>query len=220
MRSKDKQKEAAKKVIAAMTIGTDVNDLFPDMVNCIQTMDIELKKLVYLYLINYSKSNPDKAFMAVNTFIRDASNPNALIRALAIRTMGCIKVDKIAEYVCEPLRACLRDEDPYVRKTAALGVAKLNDINPDLVEEQGFIELLHELIGDSNPTVVANAVAALNEINEVGSSDVLQVRRSRARSLKIHQPPRCQTLCAPNPLRSALLNAQINLRACSSTRGF
>ncbi len=31
--------------------------------------DIELKKLVYLYLINYAKSNPDLAILAVNTFV-------------------------------------------------------------------------------------------------------------------------------------------------------
>lgn len=36
----------------------------------------------------------------------------------------------------------LQDDDPYVRKTAAVSVAKLHDINGRLVEEQGFIELL------------------------------------------------------------------------------
>ena len=43
-------------------------------------------------------------------------------------------------------------------------MAKLYDINPDLVEVQGFLDMLQELISDSNPTVVANAVAALSEI--------------------------------------------------------
>ena len=67
--------------------------------------------------------------------------------------------------MCEPLRRCLKDEDPYVRKTAAICVAKLYDINADLVKDQGFIDKLMELISDSNPMVVANAVAALAEIN-------------------------------------------------------
>ena len=31
-------------------------------------------------------------------------------RALAVRTMGCIRVEKITEYLCEPLRKCLKDE--------------------------------------------------------------------------------------------------------------
>lgn len=65
-----KKKEAVKKVIAAMTVGKDVSMLFPDVVNCMQTEDLELKKLVYLYLINYAKTQPDLAIMAVNTFVK------------------------------------------------------------------------------------------------------------------------------------------------------
>jgi AP-1 complex subunit beta-1 len=123
---------------------------------------------VYLYLINYAKSNPDLTILAVNAFVKDAADPNPLIRALSVRTMGCIRVDRITEYLCEPLRRCLTDEDPYVRKTAAICVSKLYDINPDLVEEQGFLDMLKDLIADSNPTVVANAIAALTEITENG----------------------------------------------------
>lgn len=59
-----------------------------------------------------------------------------MIRALAVRTMGCIRVDKITEYLCEPLRKCLRDDDPYVRKTAAVCVAKLYDISSSMVTYQ------------------------------------------------------------------------------------
>lgn len=161
---KEKKKEAVKKVIASMTVGKDVSALFPDVVNCMQTDNLELKKLVYLYLMNYAKSQPDMAIMAVNTFVKDCEDSNPLIRALAVRTMGCIRVDKITEYLCEPLRKCLKDEDPYVRKTAAVCVAKLHDINAQLVEDQGFLDLLRDLLSDSNPMVVANAVAAISEI--------------------------------------------------------
>lgn len=167
---KEKRREAVKKVIASMTVGKDVGTLFPDVLNCMQTDNLELKKLVYLYLMNYAKNQPDMAIMAVNTFVRDCEDPNPLIRALAVRTMGCIRVDKITEYLCEPLRKCLRDEDPYVRKTAAVCVAKLHDINGNLVEEQGFLDALRDLLSDGNPMVVANAVAALAEINEASTS--------------------------------------------------
>ncbi|CAF0929147.1 unnamed protein product [Didymodactylos carnosus] len=169
---RDRKKEAVKKVIASMTVGKDVrsilfpSQLFPDVVNCMQTDNLELKKLVYLYLMNYAKTQPDMAILAVNTFAKDCNDPNPLIRALAVRTMGCIRVDKITEHLCEPLRKCLKDEDPYVRKTAAVCVAKLHDINQQLVEDQGFLDMLRDLISDSNPMVVANAVAALSEIAE------------------------------------------------------
>lgn len=93
-------------------------------------------------------------FNFISSFsVKDCDDPNPLIRALAVRTMGCIRVDKITEYLCEPLRKCLKDEDPYVRKTAAVCVAKLHDINSTLVEDQGFLELLRDLLSDSNPMV-------------------------------------------------------------------
>jgi len=115
---------------------------------------------------NYAKSHPDLCILAVNTFVQDAEDPNPLIRALAIRTMGCIRVDKMVDYMEEPLRKTLRDESPYVRKTAAICVAKLFDLNPSLCLENGFLETLQDLIGDPNPMVVANAVTALAEIGE------------------------------------------------------
>jgi AP-1 complex subunit beta-1 len=161
-----------------MTVGKDVSSLFPDVVNCMQTEDMELKKLVYLYLINYAKTQPDLTIMAVNTFVKDSQDPNPLIRALAVRTMGCIRVDRITEYLCDPLQRCLKDEDPYVRKTAAVCVAKLHDISPELVEERGFLEALKNLIGDANPMVVANAVAALSEIQDVSGRPVFSLDKA------------------------------------------
>ena len=125
-----------------MTVGKDVSSLIPDVINCMQTDDMELKKLVYLYLINYAKTQPDLTIMAVNTFVKDTQDPNPLIRALAVRTMGCIRVDRITEYLCDPLQRCLKDEDPYVRKTAAVCVSKLYDINAELVEDRGFLDML------------------------------------------------------------------------------
>lgn len=65
-----------------------------------------------------------------------------------------------------------------MRKTAAVCVAKLYDIAPDLVQERGFIETLHDLISDSNPSVVANGVAALSEISETSGRDVMRINAS------------------------------------------
>merc|ERR1719334_1930255 len=150
--------------------------LFSDVIKSMGTDNIELKKLVYLYIINYARSQPEKAILVVNMFQKDATNhPNPLVRALAIRTMGCIRVDRITEYLCDPLNIALKDQDPYVRKTAAICVAKLYDINNELVEERGFIDLLREMLSDVNPMVVANAVAALTEICEASGDDYFKI---------------------------------------------
>ncbi|KAI9461951.1 Adaptor protein complex beta subunit [Lactarius psammicola] len=167
---RDKRKDAIKRVIANMTVGKDVSGLFPDVLKNMQTEDIEQKKLVYLYLINYAKTQPDLVILAVNTFVKDSDDHNPLIRALAIRTMGCIRVEKIIDYIAGPLQKCLHDENPYVRKTAALCVAKLYDLKPELVLENGFLEQLHEMISDSNPMVVANTITALADIHTSATS--------------------------------------------------
>lgn len=88
------RKGAVKKVIGAMTIGKDVSTLFTDVLKCVETEDLELKKLVYLYIINYAKVKPDLALMAINTFRKDSTERvNPLIRSLAVRTMGCIGIE-------------------------------------------------------------------------------------------------------------------------------
>lgn len=141
--------------------------------------------MVYLYLINYSAKNPEATILAVNTFdndTRDKDNP--LVRALAIRTMACIRVEQITEYISEPLRRCLHDLDPFVRKTAALAVAKLFDIDPDLCVDQGFLDELNELLVDGNQMVVSNAVAAFSDIvARSGNKDLFKITGDIANSL-------------------------------------
>lgn len=41
----------------------------------------------------------------------------------------------ITEYLFDPLKFAIKDEDSYVRKTAAICIAKMYDIAPDIVEE-------------------------------------------------------------------------------------
>lgn len=163
---RERRKDAIKRVIANMTVGKDVSALFPDVLKNMQTEDIEQKKLVYLYLMNYAKTQPELVILAVNTFVKDSEDPNALIRALAIRTMGCLRAEKIIDYLPDPLSRCLQDENPYVRKTAVICVAKTFSMKPELAIEGGFVDRVQEMISDNNPMVVANAVAALNDIQQ------------------------------------------------------
>lgn len=158
------RKEAIERTIRAMTLGKDVSPLFPDVLKNIATNDLDQKKLVYLYLMNYAKTHPELVILAVNTFMQDSADPNPLVRALSIRTMGCIRVDKMVDFLPLALEKTLKDENPYVRKTAAITVAKLFDLDPELCVERGFVLQLRSLLDDSNPMVIANAVAALEEI--------------------------------------------------------
>jgi vesicle coat complex subunit len=164
------RRTAVKRVVASMTLGKDVSSLFPDVIKNAMTTNLAMKKLCYLYIINYARSNPDLIILVINTFVKDAADPNPLIRALSIRTMALIRLEKITEYLVDPLHKSLRDQDPYVRKTAAVCVAKLYDFDPTLVRDQGFIPVLQDLLADGNPMTVANAVAALAEIADASNT--------------------------------------------------
>jgi len=143
----DVRKAAVKKVIGAMTVGKDVSSLFTDVLKCVETEDLELKKLVYLYIINYAKAQPDLALMAINTFRKDSTERvNPLIRSLAVRTMGCIGIEQMLEYLIGPLQDAMNDEDAYVRKTAAMCVAKVYEINQLRVEQIGLLAKLRDML--------------------------------------------------------------------------
>ncbi|MES1920473.1 AP-2 complex subunit beta, partial [Bonamia ostreae] len=177
-------KNAVKKIIEMMSLGEDLSQLFPDVIKSLSTKDLELKKLVYLYTIHYAHKQPEKAILVVNTFQKDAkSHPNPLMRALAIRTMGCINVEKITEHLCDPLSDALSDSDPYVRKTAVICVAKLFKINEEMVIEKGFLDRLHLCLSDSNPMVVSNAVAAIENIAKKRPSILSKISPSNCRQL-------------------------------------
>lgn len=99
---KEKKKEAVKKVIASMTVGKDVSALFPDVVNCMQTDNLELKKLVYLYLMNYAKSQPDMAIMAVNTFVKVSSMELLLSKILCVGHLNANWSQRLTEVDSQP----------------------------------------------------------------------------------------------------------------------
>ena len=170
------QKEAMKEIIAGMTIGKDVSRLLPHVVNCMRTTDLELKKLIYLYIINYAKVKPGESILAVNSFLLDANDVESpIIRALAIRTMGCIRVEEIVSYLCETLKNGLNDTDAYVKKTSCICVAKLYSTCPELVKDNGLIDQLKNMLDDGNATVLSSAIAALSEISLLSGVEYLKL---------------------------------------------
>jgi vesicle coat complex subunit len=69
--------------------------------------------------MNYAKTQPEFVILAVSIFVKDADDPNPLVHALAISTMGCLREEKIMDFLCDPLQKCLHNENAYVRETSA-----------------------------------------------------------------------------------------------------
>ena len=110
---------------------------------------------------------------------------NPLIRALALRTISYVHVRDFVEATVPPLKALLKDSDPYVRKTAAFTVAKIYDHDKSLVESSDLIDRLNAMLRDNNPTVVSSALAALMDIWE--RSETIKLTIDYASASKIVQ---------------------------------
>ncbi|CAG9937068.1 unnamed protein product [Clonostachys rosea f. rosea IK726] len=161
------KKIALKKIVANMTMSNnDMVALFPDIIGCMHLQSLEIKKMCFLYLVNYARMRPEIAVKAIPLLEHDMEDQNPLVRALALRTMSYIHVREFVEATVPNVKQMLRDSDPYVRKTAAFCVAKLYDHDRQMVEQSDLIDRLNSLLRDDNPTVVASALAGLMDIWE------------------------------------------------------
>lgn len=97
--------------------------------------------------------------------------------------MSYIPIPVVTDALSDNLRHCLKDRDAYVRKTAAICVAKLYSADPRRAEKGGFVEMLRDLMLDSNATVVANAVAALSEIGDRQDGVIFKLNLTTANKL-------------------------------------
>lgn len=52
-----------------MTMGQDMSGLFPDIIACLSIQVLEIKKMVYLYLINYARVKPEMVTHAMDGFL-------------------------------------------------------------------------------------------------------------------------------------------------------
>ncbi|KAI8938352.1 hypothetical protein NX059_004249 [Plenodomus lindquistii] len=161
------KKTALKKIVANMTMSNnDMVALFPDIVGCMHIPSLEIKKMCFLYLVNYARIKPDIALKALPVIQEDMHDNNPLVRALALRTMSYVHVREFVEATVPHTKTLLKDSDPYVRKTAAFCVAKLYDHDRQLVEASDLIDRLNGMLRDENPTVVSSALAGLMDIWE------------------------------------------------------
>ena len=161
----EEKRDGVKRVIIAMTIGKNVSALFQPVIKCLEINELEIKKLIYLYIINNSRLCPDDALMIVNYLSKDARDKRALIRALAIRTFGGLKVAKLNEYLIEPLLEGLSDKSSFVRKTAVLAVGKMFEVSRDLLVAKEVPALVEKMLKtEESPAVAASALLTLHEM--------------------------------------------------------
>lgn len=124
-----------------------------------------------MFLSLTAEKQTELAMLAANTLTLDLSSHLPIVRALALRTIVRMDIESLTQHLAVPLQQSLSDEDPYVRKTAALCVAKLSLTQGTWLKEFGFVDRLREMLNDANVAVLVNVVSALME---AGGLDVLE----------------------------------------------
>ncbi|KAM5256156.1 AP-4 complex subunit beta-1 isoform 2-T2 [Ctenodactylus gundi] len=152
------------RVIRHMTQGLDMSGVFMEMVKASATVDVVQKKLVYLYMCTYAPLKPDLALLAINTLCKDCSDPNPMVRGLALRSMCSLRMPGVQEYIQQPILNGLRDKASYVRRVAVLGCAKMHNLHGDSEVDGALVNELYSLLRDQDPIVVVNCLRSLEEI--------------------------------------------------------
>ncbi|EGI65728.1 AP-3 complex subunit beta-2 [Acromyrmex echinatior] len=154
--------EAMKRIIGMVAKGKDASEMFPAVVKNVVSKNIEVKKLVYVYLVRYAEDQQDLALLSISTFQRALKDPNQLIRASALRVLSSIRVSMIVPIVMLAIKDSASDMSPYVRKTAAHAIPKLYSLDHEQKEE--LIGVLEKLLSDKTTLVVGSAVMAFEEV--------------------------------------------------------
>ncbi|XP_072038441.1 LOW QUALITY PROTEIN: AP-3 complex subunit beta-2-like [Amphiura filiformis] len=154
--------EAMKRIIGMVAKGKDASDLFAAVVKNVVSKNIEIKKLVYVYLVRYAEEQQDLALLSISTFQKGLKDPNQLIRASALRVLSSIRVSMIVPIMMLAIKESVNDMSPYVRKTAAHAIPKLYSLDPEQKEQ--LIEVIEKLLGDKTTLVAGSVVMAFEEV--------------------------------------------------------
>lgn len=142
-----------------------MSEFFPDVVKNVVVRAVEVKKMVYMYLVHYADATPacrELALLSINSFQKDLAAANQLIRALALRVMTSIRVPDIIQIQLLAVFKCAADSSPYVRRCAATAIPKLYAMDASQLPQ--LTEALERLLKDSSTMVLGAAVAAFNEV--------------------------------------------------------
>ncbi|PFX34388.1 AP-3 complex subunit beta-2 [Stylophora pistillata] len=154
--------DAMKRIIGMMADGRDMSDLFAAVVKNVVSKNVEVKKLVYLYLVRYAEEQQDLALLSISTFQKGLKDPNQLIRGSALRVLSSIRVPVIAPIMMLAIKEGVADMSPYVRKTAAHAIPKLHSLDPE--QKDCLIEVIEKLLKDKTTLVAGSAVMAFEDV--------------------------------------------------------
>ncbi|ORX86065.1 hypothetical protein BCR32DRAFT_290291 [Anaeromyces robustus] len=154
--------EGLKRAVGFIAKGRDCSALFPSVVKNVAVNSLEVKRLVYDYLIRYASTEQELALLAVNTFQKELSDKNPEVRALAIRVMSSIKIPAIMTILLQGIKKTLKDDSILVRQAAVNSLIKCYQMDPE--NKPVYVELVTSALKEGSPYVIGNVINAFNKI--------------------------------------------------------
>ncbi|KAH6932742.1 hypothetical protein HPB50_009063 [Hyalomma asiaticum] len=134
-----------------------------------KTDNLELKKLVYLYLMNYAKSQPDMAIMAVNTFVKVVANAVAALSEMNEASSSGQPLSEMSGPTINKLLTALNECTEWGQ---VFILDSLSNYSPkDEREAQSICERVTPRLAHANAAVVLSAVKVLMKFMEMMSND-------------------------------------------------
>ncbi|CAK9781254.1 ARM repeat-containing protein [Cutaneotrichosporon oleaginosum] len=161
-RAESERLEGMKRIIAAMSKGRNMEAFFAQVVKQVVASSIEIRKLVYIYLLRYAATNSDLLLLSINTFQKDLSDPSPLIRSMSLRVLTSMRLPVIQGIVTLGLKKLVNDRNPWVRKTVAGGLAKVYEMDASTQPE--LLPLLQTLLASPSPLTLGATLTAFTEI--------------------------------------------------------
>ncbi|BEI85283.1 hypothetical protein CcaverHIS002_0506840 [Cutaneotrichosporon cavernicola] len=161
-RAESERLEGMKRIIAAMSKGRNMEGFFAQVVKQVVASSIEIRKLVYIYLLRYAATNSDLLLLSINTFQKDLSDPSPLIRSMSLRVLTSMRLPVIQGIVMLGLKKLVNDRNPWVRKTVAGGLAKVYEMDTSTQSE--LVPLLQTLLASPSPLTLGATLTAFIEI--------------------------------------------------------
>ncbi|KAL7558510.1 hypothetical protein ACA910_008107 [Epithemia clementina (nom. ined.)] len=169
-------------LLASISKGRNVSDFYPHVVKLVGAVSLEVRKMVYMYLVQYADHDAttrELSLLSINSFQRGLADPEQWIRALALRVLTSIRIPDILQIQILGVQKCAQDRSPYVRKCAANAIAKLHprcrttmdgilDASADEGAQQQqdlLLQICHDLLlHDQATMVLTSALIAWQEL--------------------------------------------------------
>lgn len=148
-----------------MTKNLPVTTFFPLVVSLLSpTTTFQSRTLISLYIIHCAQTAPSLALLSINSYQKDLSDPNPLIRAGAIRTLSSMGLEDIRSLVGAAVEKGTRDTSWYVRRTTADAILELWRSDSTHDNKSKLLPSLIVLLNSASPLTIGSALNVWEEM--------------------------------------------------------